>query len=192
MNLFVFRHGETDWNLEKRFQGRTDIPLNHTGKAQAQGLAQELKKLALVKVYSSDLSRAHETACIAFEGEVSTHKELQEANLGDIEKLQISEIEKKYGKGFMDNWFSDDPSTMDFQFPNGESKREHQERLKNFLQALYSTHRGESVGISTHGGSLRRILELCKKPPQGLRIRNCDLFHLKFNGEEWLFKEKLS
>lgn len=192
MDLYIFRHGETDWNLEKRFQGRTDIPLNATGKNQAIELREKLRILPLVKVYSSDLSRALETAKIAFKGSISIHEELQEANLGEIERLKLSEIEVKYGQDFMDRWFSDDPSTMDFQFPKGESKREHQFRLQAFLEGLFSIHKNDSVGISTHGGSLRRILELCLNSPQDLRIKNCDLFHLKYDGESWEFYQNLS
>lgn len=63
-NYYLFRHGETDWNKEKRFMGQTDIPLNNVGKEQAINLAERLKELSLIELHSSDLQRTKETAQI--------------------------------------------------------------------------------------------------------------------------------
>jgi broad specificity phosphatase PhoE len=63
-NYCLFRHGETDWNKEKRFMGQTDIPLNNVGKEQAINLAERLKELSLIELHSSDLQRTKETAQI--------------------------------------------------------------------------------------------------------------------------------
>jgi 2,3-bisphosphoglycerate-dependent phosphoglycerate mutase len=62
--LFLIRHGQTDWNLAGKLQGHADIPLNATGKEQAQKVAQFLRKkqISLQALYSSDLQRAHQTA----------------------------------------------------------------------------------------------------------------------------------
>ncbi|MGA7262389.1 MAG: histidine phosphatase family protein, partial [Stellaceae bacterium] len=65
--LFLFRHGETDWNREGRLQGHTDTPLNATGLAQAQALAESLRPHRLDVVVSSDLARAQTTARIVAE-----------------------------------------------------------------------------------------------------------------------------
>jgi len=62
--LYVARHGETDWNVQMRWQGHTDVPLNETGRAQARALAHSLRRSNLAGVVASDLSRAHETARI--------------------------------------------------------------------------------------------------------------------------------
>ncbi len=62
--LYVARHGETDWNVQTRWQGHTDVPLNETGRAQARALAQALREVRLGGVVASDLARAHETARI--------------------------------------------------------------------------------------------------------------------------------
>ncbi|MGB9648057.1 MAG: histidine phosphatase family protein, partial [Stellaceae bacterium] len=65
--LFLFRHGETDWNREGRLQGHTDTPLNATGLTQAQALAESLRPHRLDVVVSSDLARAQTTARIVAE-----------------------------------------------------------------------------------------------------------------------------
>jgi broad specificity phosphatase PhoE len=60
--LLLVRHGETDWNAERRWQGHADVPLNERGRDQAERLAEELENARVDAVYSSDLSRARETA----------------------------------------------------------------------------------------------------------------------------------
>ncbi len=59
--LYLVRHAQTDWNVEGRYQGQADLPLNAAGRAQAAKLSRELSGLAFIAAYSSDLSRARET-----------------------------------------------------------------------------------------------------------------------------------
>src|SRR5688572_15424188 len=136
--LFVFRHGETDWNVAKRFQGHSDIPLNENGTKQAESLRQLMQSLAPQIVLSSDLSRAFETAKIAVQDlkiHIEAAPELREANLGDVEGMLRDEIIAKWGEGFIERWF--DATDLDFVFPNGETKIEHSDRMilaiENFI-----------------------------------------------------------
>lgn len=64
MKLYIIRHGETDWNVKRRFQGRADIPLNEEGRRLARITSEALKETAFTKIYTSPLKRAYETAMI--------------------------------------------------------------------------------------------------------------------------------
>jgi len=63
-NIYLVRHGQTDWNVQERWQGITDNPLNETGRGQAREVAKEVSKIKIDHIFSSDLIRAVETAQI--------------------------------------------------------------------------------------------------------------------------------
>src|SRR5919109_4497125 len=97
--IILARHGETDWNRERRWQGHSDRPLNGTGRAQAQALADELAGQPIAAVYSSDLLRAHETARIVADRlglDVVTVPGLRERRFGSWEGLQDVEVERRF------------------------------------------------------------------------------------------------
>ena len=99
VQIYIFRHGETDWNRERRFQGHTDVPLNLKGREQALELKSHLQRLNPEIILSSDLSRALETAKIASEGmsiPIHISESLREARLGAPEGMLRDEILKKY------------------------------------------------------------------------------------------------
>ena len=101
VNLYFFRHGQTDWNLQKRFQGSHDIPLNATGREQALELQTRMAKLPIEVILSSDLIRAKETAQIAFaKHSLATHffPELRVAHLGDMEGMLREKFLKDFGQ----------------------------------------------------------------------------------------------
>lgn len=99
----LIRHGITSWNIEKRAQGQTDIPLNETGRRQAVALAKRLKDEEWDIIYSSDLSRARVTAEIVADSLgliVKTDERLREMNCGEIEGTTIEERISRWGS----NW----------------------------------------------------------------------------------------
>jgi probable phosphoglycerate mutase/uncharacterized phosphatase len=98
---FLFlRHGQTDWNLEGRFQGHTDIPLNATGLAQAHGAAERLARQPITAIVSSPLVRASKTAAIVAERlglPLHIDPELMERSFGRYEGLVVKNVKKELG-----------------------------------------------------------------------------------------------
>jgi 2,3-bisphosphoglycerate-dependent phosphoglycerate mutase len=140
--LFV-RHGETDWNAERRWQGHADIPLNDRGRDQAGRLAEELAGDDVDAIYASDLARASETAEIVgarLGVAVVLDPDLREIDVGSREGLTWSETQA------LADW-------------DGESAEAHQERILDAIGRIAKRHPGEHVLVVTHGGSMRRVHE---------------------------------
>jgi broad specificity phosphatase PhoE len=153
VTIHLVRHGETDWNVEGRLQGWTDIPLNATGIEQAHAAASVLAGRPIGSVLSSDLSRARGTAAMiaAAAGlEVFTDPALRERNYGVAEGRLISELDGEAHGAFDARW--DDP---DFAFPGGESRRDAHLRLATFLAEMLVSPPPQEIVIVSHGGALR-------------------------------------
>ena len=152
MRLVLWRHGQTVWNAERRFQGQSDIPLDETGQAQAERAARLLAGLRPDMIVSSDLSRAASTAAALarLTGlEVTLDKDLRERHGGRWEGLTDTEIRARYPVEHA-NW---DP-------PDGEPTTTVAERVAGALHRIAATA-GE-LGMTTrlavvvsHGAALR-------------------------------------
>lgn len=166
--LLLVRHGETDWNLARRVQGHTDRPLNDTGRAQARALADELRDVALDAVYSSDLSRAEETARI-LAGRlglpVGTLLELRERSFGTWEGLTDTEVFERF------------PEARRGQWGDGETTEELDERVLAALRRIARDHPGGTVLVVAHGGPLRSVLRHCEVEGDG-PISNCHVLRV--------------
>lgn len=159
-NLFLIRHGETDWNRAKRFQGRTDIPLNDEGRAQAIALSPRMVELKIDLVISSSLSRAHETALIAIQDiKLSIQKDdrLQETNIGEAEGLTLDEISEKFGVGHIERWRSYEERDLDFRYPNGESKRQMMARVRDAVLDIAQNNSHQNIALFAHGMVMRAL-----------------------------------
>lgn len=178
--FYIFRHGQTDWNKEGRLQGHSDIPLNETGCTQAQGLFDKFQNIQVDYIYSSDLSRALETAKFAFGRDAKIHlsKNLREISCGDYEGIHRDSL----GEDIISKILSGAP----FVFPGGESTALHFERIKNELLNIEQKHKGASIAISTHGGSMVRILESCPTFTN-VYIDNCALALVSTDGLNFEF-----
>ncbi len=105
--ILLVRHGETDWNRERRVQGHSDRPLNSTGMAQAEALVEELADEPIDAVYSSDLARAFDTAqgvASARALHVQPLPELREKNFGTWEGLTDTEIRARFPQASTGPW----------------------------------------------------------------------------------------
>ena len=194
VQIYIFRHGETNWNLERRFQGHTDIPLNEKGRAQAVELKAHIQALKPELLLSSDLSRALETAKIVSDGlfiPIQISEALREARLGAPEGQLRDDIIRIYGEDNWQKWLSVDPVHMDFAYPEGETKRQNRDRAINFLRKeIRSRSDLKKLAVSTHGGTLRRLVHHSEGAPQeAILIPNCSLYHLEFfrSTERWTY-----
>jgi probable phosphoglycerate mutase len=138
--LLLVRHGETDWNASGRLQGHTDRPLNDYGRRQARELADRLADDGIAAIYASDLSRAKETA------------EIVGARLGLPIVIDADLRERNWG-----SWEGLTPEERDAVAFEGETPRDHRDRLMRAVRRIAERHAGQRVVVVTHGGSMRRV-----------------------------------
>ena len=157
--IFLVRHGETEWNKTRRFQGRSDVPLNEEGKNQARALASVLKDENFAAIYSSPLSRALETAGFIKEFHpsfaVTEEEGLIEIELGEFDGLDARLWAEQY-PDFRKAW-SENPATL--RMPGGENLEEVQDRALNTLNRILSPYpSGTALLICSHNFVLLTIL----------------------------------
>lgn len=188
-DFYIFRHGETDYNKEKRWQGcGIDTELNENGMKQAEALIETLEPKNLQIIYSSSLKRAIKTAMIIAEAlgvEVKIIKDLREANLGETEGLRKEEIAVRF-QDVYDLWYNKETDYVDIAFPGGETKREIHQRMIKVLEGLLKT-KETVIGIASHGSSIRYLLFFLGKTLG--RMPNAALFHLVYENGKWRVEE---
>lgn len=198
IQLYVFRHGETDWNREGRFQGHLDVPLNETGREQARELVPKLRASAIEAVLSSDLSRAQETGRIVAEGlGVPMHidERLREAHLGQAQGLTHTEISARFGDELIHRWRSYLPTDADVGYAGGETGRQVTDRVFAAMEAGIAQLGVRRLGISTHGGVIRRMMQkLLPAGSEPVPIPNGVLYVLGYDPEHprWFLPSQLS
>lgn len=148
-DLYLVRHGETDWNRARRIQGRTDIPLNDVGREQARVTGSLLTRRPITRVVASPLSRARETAQI-IAGELGLAEPILEPavverDYGAAEGLDFREIDTRFPPGT--------------DVPGRESREEVVARVVPALLDLASRFAGESLVVVSHGGAIRAALQ---------------------------------
>ena len=164
----LLRHGQTDWNIDFRLQGVTDIPLNETGVAQARDAALVIDANDWDLVLSSPLSRARDTAKIVADqnqlGKVEVEELLLERSFGEAEGLSHEEWRAKYA----------DSNSV----PGGESLVDLERRANFLLETLVAKHNGKRVLAVSHGALIRVLLRIVSQgefPREGERLGNACL-----------------
>jgi broad specificity phosphatase PhoE len=159
--LIVARHGQTEWNLQRRYQGTIDIPLTDLGRQQALALGKSLHAVPLKAIYSSPLSRAIETAEIIGNprGLSLTHDEnLREGSFGSNEGRTIPEVWEESAPKLHYLSQLHGPARLDHKLIHDqEGDREVIARMKSALESIGARHRGNVLVIS-HGGAIRLLL----------------------------------
>ena len=151
--LILARHGETDWNRENRFQGHADPPLNALGRQQSGELAEALAGDEIVRVYTSPLRRARETAEIVAARltlEVEPVEGLREIDVGAWSGLTRTEVEQRFPQAYA-RWVDRAPHG----FEDGETYDELAARVIPALRKLAERHPSDAVLVVTHGGPSR-------------------------------------
>ncbi len=158
-HLCLIRHGQTDWNVQGRYTGQSDIPLNGTGQAQAQSLVEQLTSHKIDAIFSSDLMRASETAGIlseSFQIPVQLDSRLREINQGEWEGKHLDDIKLKYN----DIWQKRKSNPHDIRPPGGESLPEVSTRVIEAVEEIAAKYPEGTVLIISHGLAIALIL--CK------------------------------
>lgn len=180
MTEFVLvRHGETDWNAERRIQGSTDIPLNDLGRQQAKLAADALHDIAWDVILSSPLQRAYETATIIV-GElgldasvIATNPDLRERSYGHAEGLTVPERKIRFPD---DIW------------PDAETPKQMDLRTGAVIYELAEMHAGKRVLIVAHGGWIRAALRVASSFDPDIvdcHIANASRTYLYHDGQRW-------
>jgi broad specificity phosphatase PhoE len=165
--LILVRHGETAWNREGRWQGQHDPSLTEVGREQGRRIAQRLAGVEVSAVYSSDLSRARETAELvaASHGlQVRLREELRERSFGVLEGKTPEEAARSEGVWFL-TWQADHLRQAP---PAGESQPAMCERVMAALYQIAEAHPGERVVVVTHGGPIKSAIFHLLSIPLGL------------------------
>ncbi len=154
VELWLLRHGETDWNREGRYQGQTDVLLNDTGRRQALEVSKTLPGTTFAAIFSSDLRRAAETAEIqaAVLGlPVQLDRRLREVCFGEWESQLVREVQK--GRDLREQSIP-----VDARAPGGESILEVAARTAAAADEMDRLYAGRRVLVVAHGLSLATLI----------------------------------
>jgi broad specificity phosphatase PhoE len=152
--ILLARHGESDWNRAKRWQGWADRPLTDLGREQARELATRLAETKLDAVYSSDLERARETAEIVAGSKglpVRTTADLREVDVGSWSGLTRADAEGRFPQLYA-RWLEGGEGWDD-----GETYDEMSERVVRAIRRIAAEHEEQRVLVVTHGGAIRGV-----------------------------------
>lgn len=181
--LLFIRHGETDYNRQQRFQGQIDVPLNDTGRSQAQRLASRLAADPHDALCCSDLLRTRETAAplaAAWQLKPTALAGFREQNFGVLEGLDVPTIQARHPE-LWQRWLE---QRADFALPGGESLRQFHTRVMSAVQDLAASAPHRRVTVVTHGG----VLDMLWRSAHGLPLdglRQCLIPNTGLNRLSW-------
>ena len=166
-NLIIVRHGQSEWNLQNRFTGSTDIELTSTGEMEARNAGRLIKKYPLDEAYTSVLVRAIHTLTIILQEidktsmPVTKTAAFNERSYGDLQGLDKLEMTKKYGPAQVQTW----RRSYDVVPPNGESLKNTYDRVvPYYIKEIEPKLRAnKNIIIVAHGNSLRALMMYLEK-----------------------------
>jgi alpha-ribazole phosphatase len=192
--IFV-RHGETEYNVESRYQGHTDTNLSEAGLQQAAAVAARLRHESIAAIYTSDLSRASETAraIASYHGlTVKSDQSLRECAFGEWEGLTVTQIAERYPEIFR-NYLRD---SVTHRAPGGERLEQLQDRVVCAIGRLAEMHPDDTVVVVTHGGPIRAFFcyafDVRLETFRRIRLDNCSLTTFSLGSDGRWFLEVLN
>ena len=165
-HLCLIRHGQTDWNLEGRYQGQSNVPLNEKGLEQAELLKEKLNGHSFAAIYSSDLIRARQTTepiAKLLGLNVQIEPRLREINQGEWEGVLVEDIKARYAE----IWSQRTVDPANVRPPGGETVREVATRVYAALDDIARDHLNGNVLIVSHGLSIATAICRLKNIPVG-------------------------
>ena len=184
MKLYLIRHGQTDWNVDGKIQGSHDIPLNDTGKKQAQCLAKGMDKRPVEKIFSSTLERAKETALMLSarqKKDVYLMPALVEVEFGQWEGLTWGQIQEKYPEEYA-RW---DINPVEVAPPGGETQLQVLKRCAAAVEKILEiTGRREDGAVISHGASLAYLVAYMMRghdDQQEIIVENASITTVDYN-----------
>lgn len=153
--ILLARHGETDWNRERRWQGLTDVSLNESGREQARALAEKLEVVPFSAVYASDLKRAYETALVVAERKglaVTAMRELREVDVGSWTGLSQEEVKERFPDAY-----AQVRARTGRGWEGGECYAEMGRRVLEAMRSIAREHPRDVVLVVTHSGPIRTV-----------------------------------
>lgn len=182
--ICIIRHGETDWNVDRRIQGQTDIPLNETGRAQALAMAFNAAHHNFDAIYSSDLMRAQDTAKMLAERRgltISPLPQLRERHYGIFQGITAAEGKVRHPEAHAHYLARD----LDYDFETGESMHGFAARVETAVSAMILRHPNQTIAAVTHAGVLdilyRKATGRPLHTPRDFIIPNCALNWFRFD-----------
>jgi len=189
--IFLIRHGETEWNLQRRMQGHSNSKLTSVGQFQIQALGQWMKNVPFDSIYSSDTLRARLTAeaITQFSGhKIKFDQRLREKNLGVFEGLTTEEASEKFPEIF--GLFK--TSGSNYIIDEGESTQQVLDRALEIVEEILVKHSEERVLLVTHGGFVRVLVKhtlgLSLDSPTCFFIKNTGVFSLEWE-DKWMVSQ---
>jgi probable phosphoglycerate mutase len=183
-HIIAIRHGETDWNALGRYQGQTDIPLNEAGLVQAKQAAAFLRDKTIHAIYTSNLSRASQTALEIAQlrnEELGIIPELREQHYGVFQGLTGAQVKERWPDAHQ-KWHDRVP---EFGPEGGETRNEFKERCINALKQVAMQHPGEVLAVVCHGGVLDCLYREAAKLPMDVTrtwsLENAAMNHLRYD-----------
>lgn len=183
--VIIVRHGETDYNVEHRWQGQLDVPLNKNGEAQSDALAKYLADEPLDAIFASDLKRTYDTALPIAKSKnltVIPDKRFREVHLGIFQGLTRTQIRKVYPHKTM-RWDNDDSYVV----THGESRNQVTNRTYEAWQEITKREDMTNIMIVSHGGAIRMMLtKILPDNTERLRFGNTSFSILEHdNNNTW-------